>query len=268
MQQEASPDNELKINGINVIYYDKGAGDAVLFLHGWGSNFSLFKPFLELLSQKYRAIAFNLPGFGGSSEPGKPWEVNDYAEFTIEFLKVMGIKKTAIIGHSYGGRIILKLCGGYNKNDLPFEVTKLILIDAAGIKPKKTARQKLSAFLYKIGKKVLLFAPVKKIFPEALSDWQNKRGSADYKAASPVMRATLVKSVNEDLTDCLAKINVPTLLVWGDKDTATPISDAKLMEKMIPDAGLVTFEGAGHYSFLERKEQFRRVLASYFELLI
>ncbi len=90
-----------------------------------------------------------------------------------------------------------------------------------------------------------------------------KAASADYNAASPVMRGTLSKVVNEDLRRFMPSISAPTLLVWGEKDTATPLRDAKIMERLIPDAGLVVFPGAGHYSFLERPAQFAAVLDSF-----
>ncbi|MDE5827850.1 MAG: alpha/beta hydrolase, partial [Duncaniella sp.] len=90
-----------------------------------------------------------------------------------------------------------------------------------------------------------------------------KAGSSDYASASPMMRRILSKVVNEDLTDRLDKIKAPTLLVWGENDTATPLKDAKKMEGLIPDAGLVSFPGCGHYSFLDNPGQFAAVLRSF-----
>ena len=90
-----------------------------------------------------------------------------------------------------------------------------------------------------------------------------RRGSADYAAASPMMRSILSKCVNEDLKRALPSIKAPTLLIWGENDTATPLSDAKTMERLIPDAGLVSFPGCGHYSFLDNPVQFAAVLRSF-----
>ena len=81
-----------------------------------------------------------------------------------------------------------------------------------------------------------------------------------------MMRQCLVKVVNEDLTDLIHNINVPTLLIWGEKDDAVPLSDGRLMEKLIPDAGLVVFEGCGHYAFLEQGVRFCRILDSFFDV--
>ena len=95
---------------------------------------------------------------------------------------------------------------------------------------------------------------------------QSRMGSADYKAASPLMRKVLVNTVNEDLTDLLPGIRQSTLLIWGTLDTATPISDAETMERLIPDAGLARIEGAGHFSFLENPPLYNAILAAFLKL--
>ena len=102
--------------------------------------------------------------------------------------------------------------------------------------------------------------------PNALENLRRKNGSADYNAASPIMRQCLVKAVNEDLTELIPNINVPTLLVWGEKDDAVPLSDARLMERLIKDSGLVVFEGCGHFAFLEQGGRFCRILDSFFDI--
>ena len=107
---------------------------------------------------------------------------------------------------------------------------------------------------------------VKKFFPDALENFRKKMGSADYAAASPMMRQVMVKVVNEDLEPYLPNIKAPTLLVWGVNDTATPLSDGEKMEKLIPDAGLVKLENAGHYSFLEQQFTFNRVMCSFMKI--
>ena len=125
---------------------------------------------------------------------------------------------------------------------------------------------KLRVRMYKLGKAILKSSLISKAFPQALNKLQKKFGSADYAAASPVMRGCLVKAVNEDLEPLLSGINAETLLIWGDKDTATPLSDAKKMEKQIKGSGLVVFSGAGHYSFLEQPYLFARVIKSFLNI--
>ena len=119
---------------------------------------------------------------------------------------------------------------------------------------------------YKLLKKFLNMKLIYAMFPELIDDWRNRQGSADYRNASPMMKQCLVMAVNEDLTDLLPKIKQDTLLIWGDKDTATPIEDAKIMEEKIPNSGLAVLKGAGHFSFLEQPVIFRNIMRSYFQV--
>lgn len=251
-----------EVMGLKTEYIDRGDGELVVMLHGWGSKAALFDGLIELCSKKYRVLAPDMPGFGITPEPPEAWSVSDYADFITEFLKPFEPKSVILVGHSFGGRVILKL----TERQLPFEIKKIILIDSAGIKPKKNLKQKLSLAAYKTGKRVMSLPPLKNLFPDAVEKMRNKRGSADYNSATPIMRQTLVKTVNEDLRQDLPGIKAPTLLIWGTADTATPISDGELMEKLIPDAGLVRVQGAGHYSFLEAPEYVARVMASFLNI--
>ena len=102
------------------------------------------------------------------------------------------------------------------------------------------------------------------MFPDYIENLRKKNGSADYAAASPVMRQSMVKVINDNLLSNLPHISRPTLLIWGDKDNDTPLSHAKIMEKSIPDCGLVVIPGGNHFSFLANPALTRRVLYSFF----
>ena len=247
---------------LNINYIEKGEGDLVVLLHGWGSNITLFDSMINLLSLKYKVVAMDMPGFGESEEPKEPWDVDGYVDFVLEFLKKYDFKKVTLLGHSFGGRVIIKLCS----RELPFEVEKVILVDSAGVKPEKTASQKFKQSVYKATKKIYSSDAFSKLFPDALENLRRRNGSADYNAASPIMRQTLVKVVNEDLCHLMPNVKCPTLLIWGKNDDATPLSDGEKMEKLMPEAALVAFDNAGHYSFLEQQGLFNRVLASFMNI--
>lgn len=253
----------IEVKGLNVACTVEGEGEAAVFLHGWGANRNLYDNIAAKVSEKYKVIAPDFPGFGGSDEPKEAWNVEAYADFVIELLQKFDVKKAVLIGHSFGGRVIFKL---FEKESLPFEIDKVILIDSAGVKPKKTAKQKIKQRIYKMSKVVLMSAPVSKLFPNAMENFRRKNGSADYNAASPMMRQCLVLAVNEDLTHVFPRVYAPTLLIWGDEDDATPLSDAKLMEEQIPDSGLVVCEGAGHFSFLQQPTKCLRVICSFLNI--
>lgn len=251
------------VNGININYVEKGEGELIVVLHGWGSNIGLHANMIELFSKKYKAVAMDMPGFGQSEEPPSAWCVDDYVQFVIDFLADYKDKKIMFLGHSFGGRVIIKLC---SRTDLPFEVSRVMLVDSAGILPPRTNKKSWRTRYYKLGKWFLSTRLMQKLAPDALENFRKKMGSADYAAASPLMRQVLVKVVNEDLEPLLPNIKCPALLVWGVNDTATPLSDGEKMEKLIPDAGLVKLENAGHYSFLEQQFIFNRVMCSFLKI--
>ncbi len=250
----------ITIDGIKINYSTRGNGECVLFLHGWGASIKLFDSLMETVSKKYCAVAMDLPGFGESGEPDYPWSVDDYVSFVVKFAKETGLMPAAIIGHSFGGRIMIKLLAG----GLMPGVKKAVFMDAAGIKPKKSIKQNVSLMAYKAGRRIMSTPPMKALFPDAVENMRKRRGSVDYNSATPVMRQTLVKVVNEDLTSLLPKITVPSLLIWGTADTATPISDGETFERLIPDAGLVRIEGGSHFAFLQAPEICSRAVSSFF----
>lgn len=251
------------VDNIRINYEQKGSGDLIVLLHGWGSNIKLFSNLIDLLSKKYTVVAMDMPGFGESQEPPSAWCVDDYVDFVIKFLSDYDAKQVMLLGHSFGGRVIIKL---NSRKDLPFTVSKVILVDSAGILPPKSNKKSWRTRKYKMGKAFLSTKIMRKLAPNALEKLRVKYGSADYVAASPLMRQVLVKVVNEDLEPLLPNIKCPTLLIWGVNDTATPLSDGEKMEKLIPDAGLVKLENAGHYSFLEQQFLFNRVMCSFMKI--
>ncbi|MCL1905780.1 MAG: alpha/beta hydrolase, partial [Clostridiales bacterium] len=118
-------------------------------------------------------------------------------------------------------------------------------------------------YSYKAAKRVMSLPGLRRWHDKALALWLKRNPSGDYTKARGIMRAVFVKVVNEDLGPCLPRINMPTLLMWGENDADTPLADGQRMEKLIPDAGLVVFKGAGHYPFLEQPAYFYRVLESF-----
>ena len=254
----------INIDGYNISYNITGTGDEnVVILQGWGTEYAIYDGMANIINKKYRVIQFDFPGFGNSDEPCEPWSVDDYALFFYKLMEALNINNAILIGHSYGGRVIIKLA---SKPNADFKINKIILIDSAGVIPKKSFLQKLKIFRYKIFKKIYSIKLIQIMFPEIIQDWRSRQGSSDYRNASDIMKRCLVLAVNEDLTDLLAKIKQETLLIWGELDTATPISDGILMEKLIPNAVLIRLKDAGHFSFLEQPSIFKGIIESYFEI--
>ena len=248
----------INIDGLNIEYTEIGNGQPVILLHGWGSSFDVYKGIMNTLSDRCRLIAMNFPGCGNSDTMKEPWNLDDYCNLVLKFIDALDIKDPIMFGHSHGGRVTLKMAASGMINP-----PKIVLLDSAGLIPKKSFKQKFRAKSFKIIKRVLTL-PIIKNYSEGLLDKARKHyGSADYNAAPEVLRKTLVSLVNTDLRDILHNIKCPTLLIWGENDTATPLSDAKIIESLIPDAGLCVIKGTGHYSFCERPFEAHAILNSF-----
>lgn len=251
-------DRDTRLEGLNLHYTDSEKGEkTVILMHGWGCDHTTVASIERVASScGYRVVNVDFPGFGDSQEPTDVWGVEDYTRQIEALTKELGIKSPILLGHSFGGRVGILYA---SRN----QVEKLILVDAAGIKPKRSLKYYWKVYSFKAIKRLMYLFLGKDAAEKRLDAKRAKAGSSDYANASPMMRRILSKVVNEDLTDRLHLIKAPTLLIWGENDTATPLSDAQKMEKLIPDAGLVSFPGCGHYSFLDNPIQFAAVLRSF-----
>ena len=242
-----------KIKDLNIYYENKGSGNNyVVLLHGWGQNTVMMDYIATFLSDNFNVYNLDFPGFGKSEEPKEPWSVQDYADFLAEFIRVNHIENPILIGHSFGCRVAIRYA--YNH-----PVKKMCLTGAAGIRDKHGVDWYVKTYSYKAGKKILSLKP----FEKYLKAMQDKAGSEDYKNASGVMRTTLVKVVNDDITDLLKDINVETLLVFGSNDEATPVQKGKMMEKLMPNATLIIFENDDHFAYFHEWPRFNAVLKAF-----
>lgn len=240
----------MTIKDCNINYVDYGAkDDAIVLLHGWGQNIDMMKSVGDQFQSNHRIIIVDLPGFGLSSEPKYPWELDDYVEFLDILLTNLKVKNPIIIGHSFGGKIGLLYASHKS-------VKKLVCL--ASPYKKKIKKDTLKLKILKTAKKV---PGINKLEGFA----KRHIGSTDYKNASEMMRNILVNHVNLDITENVKKIKCPTLLIWGTMDMQVSINDAYELEKLIDNCGLVTYDGCTHYAYLERFGQTISVLRSFLD---
>lgn len=210
----------------------------IIFLHGWGSNKALMKDAFGKYLQAFRHVYVDLPGFGGST-CSYELVTEDYANILELFLAQINANHDPIIvGHSFGGKVALLL-----------NPHILVLLASAGIRHRKSLKVRL---------KIALFKTIKHI---GLSGLRRRFVAEDAKTLSEPMYKTFKNVVNEDFADKFAAFQGKALLCWGKSDTATPMRDARKMERLIKDSRLIEFEG-DHYFFLKHAQSVSEAIES------
>lgn len=219
-------------------------GEVYVFLHGWGADSSVFRRVIFALPKNISVLLIDFWGFGKTGEPNRPLTVYDFADEVVDIINSLGITSFSIVGHSFGGRIGIIIASKLNSR-----VKKLVLVDSAGVVPRRSLLFKLKVKRYKRLKKNVLDG---KLSADVLA----KYGSDDYRVLSPVMKETFVNVVNEDLVPLAKNIVSKTYLIWGEKDNDTPLYMAKKLNKVIAGSSLCVLKDAGHYCFLDKFEDF------------
>lgn len=237
--------NDLLINYYSVLSDKKSANKTLVFLHGWGVDSKLwFKIVPKLINNNYSLYFLDLPGFGQSQIPNTAYDVDDYKKIVYEFVKKMGLQNINLVGHSFGGRITIKLAA-----ENPDFLEKIVLVDTAGIVTASKIK-KIFALIAKI------ISPIfKPSFMQPLRKKLYFLLGSEY-LENEKLSAIFSKVVSENLTRLLTRIKKPTLIIWGENDKVTPLYYGQLMNKLISKSKLVVFEKAGHFSFLDRPEEF------------
>lgn len=222
-----------------------GSGKDVIFLHGWGGSISSFLGCAKRISKKYRVTLVDFYGFGETKALPFPLYLDDYVNSIVDIIRYYKMDSAIIVGHSFGGRVAIRLASKYG-----YLLDKVVLVDSAGIKPRRTLKYYAKIFLHKLCIRLHI---------------NHVGGSEDYKKLSNVMKQTFKNIVNEDQTYELSKITLPIMLVWGDKDRDTPIYMAKRILHRIPQSFLVILKNSGHFAYVERHSIFTRILIEFLE---
>lgn len=201
----------------------------VLALHGWGRSGADFARILRGTD----ALAVHLPGFGATAPPPQVWGSPEYAEHVAA--AVAGSGPFVVVGHSFGGRVAVRLAVAH-----PELVSSLVLTGVPLVRATPPPRPRLTL---RVAKRL----HAAHLVPSSVVDrLRRSGGSEDYRAAEGVMRGVLVRAVTEDYHEDLARVRVPVHMVWGADDAAAPLVGARLAADVLTDARLDVVDGAGH----------------------
>jgi pimeloyl-ACP methyl ester carboxylesterase len=250
--------SQLTIDGLCVNHEVVGEGPAVLLLHGWAGCIAAVSPIREDLRSAYTVISVDLPGFGESEMPRETWGSAEYGDLVGKLMIEAGFPTLlCVVGHSFGGKVAIHLA-------LQGAVTveSLMLVGTPGTRLPLSEETKRRIARVKSAKKLARFmpGPVRRAIEARMA----RLGSEDYRNAGP-MKDILVRAVNEDLRSLLSGLRVPTLLVFGANDTATPPEIGRIMESEIAGSGLVIMERSGHFPYIDERPAFSAIARSFLE---
>ncbi len=230
-------------------------GKTLVFLHGWRSSKEVWQAVVKSLKLKVESYALDLPGFGASQVPTRPMTIGDYADVVADFIKKLELKNVVLVGHSFGGRVGIKLASQH-----PEIISKLVLVDSAGF-AISSAKKNVFGVAAKIAKP--FFKP--KFMQELRKKIYKHIGAEDY-LATPQLQQTFINITSEDLSTDMKKITCPTLIITGENDQDTPVEFGKKMQSLISNSQFQILANAGHFSFLDKPEEFINALSSFIGL--
>lgn len=227
---------------VNYEFNKNKKGEVLLLLHGWGGSVNSFDA-IKQIKKTYKTLIVDFPPFGKSDEP-KDWNIFSYANMVISLCEHLNIKKCHVLGHSFGGRVGILI--SVLQKEL---VDKLILVDSAGMKPRRKPSYYLKTLEYKL----------RKVFGISTM----RMGSSDYKDLTLNMKKVFSRVVSTYLEEYASMVSQKTLIVFGEKDKETPIYMAKRLNKLIKNSKLIVFKGCAHFCYLEKPYEFCKLVNSF-----
>ena len=250
--------NQIEVGGLNIAYERVGHGSPLLLLHGFFGDSRVWRPQLEELSEDFTVVAWDAPGCGRSADPPGGYRMPDFADCLAAFIDTLGLARPHVLGLSFGGALALELYRRHSR--IP---RTLILASAyagwSGSLPSDVVEQRLQN-----GLSDLEMLPAQVVArwisgfltesaPPTMVD-ELAGTIADFHPAG--MRVIMQALADADLRDVLPRIDVPTLLIYGDRDVRSPLTVARDLHDQMPTSRLVVIPGVGHLSNVEAPDRF------------
>ena len=259
------------VNGNNIKYVTKGTGEPIIMIHGGQMNSYDWRDNIDFFAKTHRVYAVDMIGYGWSDKPSGEYSPDFFAEFINDFMSHLNIENAIFIASSWGGGHTLNFSLKY-----PERVNALILSSPCGYKHKLDIMYLLRFPI--LGRIILLFSSKTMIKSQLKAAYFNKN-CVDENLVNAVyfpflsrgfMQSTLKSYKNADfhfVQDNLGKINLPTLLIWGDTDHKHPLEMAEKMNSEINASQVVVFDKCGHLPHSEKSEQFNYHAGQFIETI-
>jgi 4,5:9,10-diseco-3-hydroxy-5,9,17-trioxoandrosta-1(10),2-diene-4-oate hydrolase len=271
-------DRYVEVKGLRTRFWAEGeAGPALLLIHGLGASIETWRDNIHVLAKDYRVYALDLPGNGRSDKPSPPYSLTDLAQFVREFMRVEGIERASLVGHSVGGAVSIQFAIQF-----PEQVNRLVLVDSGGLGKEVSLLLRLLT-LPLVGER--LSRPSRKgtaqLWEEAFYDpamvteeWVDLYYELDCLPGNQeAMLATLrnlanLRGIRDEvlvpIRDNLGRITSPTLVVWGQQDSLMPVDHAQVAQSGIPGAKVHVLDRCGHMPQMEHPEAFNALVREFF----
>lgn len=240
---------QIVVNGLLTNYQQSGkSGPTIVLLHGWADSQKTFDLLVNRLSSENEVITLDLPGFGQTEAPKTVWGLSDYCKFISDFLNKINIDEVdLLVGHSNGGALAIKLVA--SGDIVP---KKLVLLSSAGIRDREKVKKLGLKVIAKSGKVVTFWLPKsskqklqKKLYGTIGSDM----------LVAPELKETFKKTVSEDIQSDAKKLKLPTMIIYGDQDKATPVVYGEVFNRLIDGSSLKVIHGASHFVHQDRPNE-------------
>lgn len=248
-----------KANEVEIYYEEYGKGDSIIFLHGWMEDHSMWYPQMVYFSRRHRVILYDQRGHGRSDKPQQNYSIQAMSDDLYAFTEKLNIKRFTLVGHSMGGSVAINFA-----LDHPEKLSKMVLVGTGA-----NSTLSLRIMLW-----ILLHALPYKIFADGSVDFkyynpsaQNKKDAVDRALRTPKSIAyECYKEIMKcDFRDRVSNIKVPTLIICGDEDTASPLKKSQFLNKKIKNSKLEIIPNSKHMPMLDNPERMNKILTDFFD---